>query len=88
MGKTNKVKPGANAENIQHISTLNYILSGQRKILSFKQADFYFWIGFGIIFELSIYVIWILFIALLIRVFERLQSRYKHLNKLDNYEHA
>ena len=88
FGKTNKVKPGANVENIQHISTLKYIVSGQRKILSFKQADFYFWIGFGIIFELSIYVIWILFIALLIRVFERLQSRYKYLNKLDNYEHA
>ena len=88
FGKTNKVKPGANVENIQHISTLNYIMSGQRKILSFKQADFYFWIGFGVIFELSIYVIWILFIALLIRVIERLQSRYKYLNKLDNYEHA
>ena len=53
LGKTNKVRPGDNVKNIKHISTLKYVFNGQRKILSFKQADFYFWIGFGKIFKLS-----------------------------------
>ena len=83
LGKTNKVKPGANVEDMQHISTLRYVLSGQRKIVSFNQADFYFWIGLGIIFKISKYIIWILFFVLLVRVFERLQSRYKYLGILD-----
>ena len=83
IGKTNKVRPGGNAKSIQHISTLKYIFRGQKKIFSFKQADFYFWIGFGIILGLSRYIVWILFIVLLIRVIERVQSRYFYLKLLD-----
>ena len=87
FGKTSKVKPGANVENIQHISTLKYIMSGQRKILSFKQADFYFWIGVGIILEISKYIIWVLFIVLFVRLIERIQSRYFYLKKLDKIDY-
>ena len=84
MGSATANKPpGFNAENIEHISTWRYIFNGQRKILSLKQADFYFWIGFGIILEISEYIIWILFTVLLVRVLERVQSRYFYLKLLD-----
>ena len=83
-GKLNAVKPGSNVKNLEQISTWKYILYGQKKILSFRQADFYFWIGFGIVLELSDYIIWALFIILLVRVVERIQSRYFYLKSLDN----
>ena len=67
IGKANKVRPGGNVKSIQSISTLKYIFAGQKKILSFKQADFYFWIGLGIILELSNYIILILFIVLFVQ---------------------
>ena len=88
IGKANKVRPGGNVKSIQSISTLEYIFLGQKKILSFKQADFYFWIGFGIVLELSNYIILILFIVLFIRAIERIQSRYFYLKLLDkgNYQ--
>ena len=54
-GKLNAVKPGSNVKNLEQISTWKYILYGQKKILSFRQADFYFWIGLGIVLELSDY---------------------------------
>ena len=83
-GKLKTVKPGSNVKNLEQISTWEYILYGQKKILSFRQADFYFWIGFGIVLELSDYIIWALFIILLVRVVERIQSRYFYLKSLDN----
>ena len=83
LRKSKKVRPGSNVTNIEHISTWTYIFNGQKKILSFKQADFYFWIGIGIILEINSYVIWILFIVLVIRVIERVQSRYFYLKLLD-----
>ena len=86
-GKLNAVKPGSNVKNLEHISTWKYILYGQKKILSFGQADFYFWIGFGIVLEISDYIIWAMFIVLLVRSVERIQSRYFHLKLLDNKYH-
>jgi len=86
-GKLKTVKPGSNVKNLEQISTWKYILYGQKKILSFRQADFYFWIGFGIILELSDYIIWVLFIVLLVRLVERIQSRYFYLKLLDNKHH-
>ena len=83
LGELKKVKPGSNVVNLKHISTWKYILIAQKKILSFRQADFYFWIGFGIILEKSKYIIWILFIVLFVRLIERIQSRYFYLKKLD-----
>jgi len=83
-GKLKTVKPGSNVKNLEQISTWKYILYGQKKILSFRQADFYFWIGFGIVLELSDYIIWALFIILLVRVVERIQSRYFYLKLLDD----
>ena len=87
IGKLDVVKPGGNVKNIGHISTWKYILYGQKKILSFKQADFYFWIGLGIILEISAYIIWILFIVLLIRCVKRIRSRYFYLKLLDQGNH-
>ena len=83
LGELKKVKPGSNVVNLKHISTWKYILIAQKKILSFRQADFYFWIGVGIILEKSKYIIWILFIVLFVRLIERIQSRYFYLKKLD-----
>ena len=53
----NKVKPGGNAGARKSISTLEYIFVGQNKILTFKKLIFIFCIVFGIIFELSSYII-------------------------------
>ena len=83
LGELKKVKPGSNVVDLKHIPTWKYILIAQKKILSFRQADFYFWIGVGIIFEISKYIIWILFIVLFVRLIERIQSRYFYLKKLD-----
>ena len=88
IGKANKVRPGGNVKSMQSISTLEYIIVGHKKILSFKQADFYFWIGFGIILKLSNYTILLLFTILFVRVIERIQSRYFYLKLLEkgNYQ--
>ena len=83
LGELKKVKPGSNVVNLKYIPTWKYILIAQKKILSFRQADFYFWIGVGIILEKSKYIIWILFIVLFVRLIERIQSRYFYLKKLD-----
>ena len=83
LGELKKVKPGSNVVDLKHIPTWKYILIAQKKILSFRQADFYFWIGVGIILEISKYIIWILFIVLFVRLIERIQSRYFYLKKLD-----
>ena len=83
IGKPNKINPGANVRPIDHIPTWKYILIGQKKLFSIHQADFYFWIGLGLILEMSEFIIWLLFIALFIRVFNRIKSRYFYLKSLD-----
>ena len=83
IGKSKKVNPGINAKAIYHIPTWKYILKGQKKLFSIHQADFYFWIGLGLVLEISEYIIWLLFIALFIRVINRIKSRYRYLKLLD-----
>ena len=83
IGKSKKVNPGSNAKAIYHISTWKYILKGQKKLFSIHQADFYFWVGLGLVLEISEYIIWLLFIVLFIRVLNRIKSRYRYLKLLD-----
>ncbi|HIB32139.1 MAG TPA: hypothetical protein EYO45_03405 [Candidatus Marinimicrobia bacterium] len=59
------------------------MLRGQKKMFSFHQADFYFWIGLGLILEIPEVIIWLLFVVLFIRVFERIKSRARYLGSLD-----
>jgi len=82
-GKTNKVNPSGNVRSIDHISTWKYILIGQKKLFSIHQADFYFWVGLGLILEISEFIIWLLFVVLFIRILNRIKSRYFYLKLLD-----
>ena len=83
IGKSKKVNPGSNAKAIYHIPTWKYILKGQKKLFSIHQADFYFWVGLGLVLEISEYIIWLLFVVLFIRVVNRIKSRYRYLKQLD-----
>ncbi len=83
IGKSKKVNPGSNAKAIYHIPTWKYILKGQKKLFSIHQADFYFWVGLGLVLGISEYIIWLLFVVLFIRVLNRIKSRYLYLKLLD-----
>ena len=83
IGKSKKVNPGSNAKAIYHIPTWKYILTGQKKLFSIHQADFYFWVGLGLVLGISEYIIWLLFVVLFIRVVNRIKSRYRYLKLLD-----
>jgi len=83
IGKSKKVNPGSNAKAIYHIPTWKYILKGQKKLFSIHQADFYFWVGLGLVLRISEYIIWLLFVVLFIRVLNRIKSRYRYLKLLD-----
>lgn len=86
FGKSIKVNPGGNVRSISEIPIWKYILYGQKKIFSFHQADFYFWIGLGLIMGVGEYIIWILFIVLFVRVTTRINGRYLYLKSLDEQE--
>ena len=83
IGKSKKVNPGSNAKAIYHVPTWKYILKGQKKLFSIHQADFYFWVGLGLVLEISEYIIWLLFVVLFIRVLNRIKTRYQYLKLLD-----
>ena len=83
IGKSKKVNPGSNTKAIYHIPTWKYILKGQKKLFSIHQADFYFWVGLGLVLGISEYIIWLLFVVLFIRVVNRIKSRYRYLKLLD-----
>lgn len=79
----NKVQPGKNVRSIAEIPTWKYILNGQKKIFNFNQADFYFWIGIGLFFEIPEFTIWLLFIVLLKKMVSRIIKRNRKLKVLD-----
>ena len=83
IGKSKKVNPGGNVRSVAEIPIWKYILYGQKKIFSFRQADFYFWIGLGLIMKIGEYIIWMLFIVLFVRVSGRINRRYFYLKLLD-----
>ena len=83
IGRGQMIKPGNNVRSIVQIPTWKYMLRGQKKLFSFHQADFYFWIGLGLILEIPEVIIWLLFVVLSIRVFERIKSRSRYLGSLD-----
>lgn len=78
-----KVQPGKNIKSLKDIPTWLYILQGQKKLFNFNQADFYFWIGLGLLIQKPEFSIWLLFIILSKKMTSRILKRYKKLKKLD-----
>ncbi|MFQ6677773.1 MAG: CDP-alcohol phosphatidyltransferase family protein [Fidelibacterota bacterium] len=83
IGTGKKIQPGKNVKSLKDIPTWKYILKGQKKIFLFNQADFYFWIGFGLIFEIPEFSLWLLFLVLLKKMFSRVIKRSKYLKEFD-----
>lgn len=83
IGTGKKIRPGGNVKSLNNVPTWKYILRGQKKILLFNQADFYFWIGLGLIFEIPEFPLWLLFLVLLKKMYSRVFQRSKYLKKLE-----
>ena len=74
LGQSKKVHPGAeNLEN-KRMSTFNYILRGQTKILKFNHIDYYFWISLSILIQKPEWGVWLHFIG----IGFNLQKRFRH----------
>lgn len=84
LGKSKKVLPGSKDLNQKNISTIRYIINGQKKIFNFNHIDYYFWISFAIIINQPKIVLWFLFIILGYKVIDRFVTRMNHLAKLDS----
>lgn len=65
------------------ISTWRYIVVAQRKVLQFKQADFYFWIGLALVLNRPEAAVWLLLAVNGKTALERFFSRYRSLLRLD-----
>ena len=84
IGDSKKVNPGAKDLTDRGVSTLNYIIKGQKKIFNFNHIDYYFWISFAIIIDQPEMVLWLLFIIIGYKVIDRFIMRVNHLEKLDH----
>ena len=82
-GDVKKTRVEKNVKSISDIPLWKYIIKGQKKILKFNQADFYFWIGLGLIINHPEIVLWILFVMLLKKTIRRFFVRRKQLIKLE-----
>lgn len=76
--------PGKNVKSLAEVPTWKYILKSQKKIFNFNQADFYFWIGVGLIFNIPEFSLWLLFLVLLKKMISRIFKRTKKLQSMDN----
>jgi len=83
FGQGQQIRPGSNEKSIQHIPVWKYMLNKQAKILSFKQADFYFWIGLFMVINKPLILLWLLSIVLGRRVVSRIIRRSQYLRTLD-----
>jgi phosphatidylglycerophosphate synthase len=86
LGTGKKIRPGHNVKSLADLPTWKYILQGQKKLFNFNQADFYFWIGLGLIIDRPQIILWGLFIVLLKKMVSRLVSRAAHLGRLESGE--
>mgnify|MGYP001281647273 FL=1 len=83
LGQSKKVHPGAENLRDKKISTLKYILRGQKKFFKFNHIDYYFWITLAIFLDKISWVIWSLFIIIGSKMIGRFKMRLNHLSKLD-----
>ena len=83
QGKSVKVNPGAKDLKERQISTLSYIIEGQKKIFNFNHIDYYFWVSFSIILNQPTIVLWFLFFIIGYKVIDRFKMRMNHLDRLD-----
>lgn len=83
LGGSSKVNPGANDLRDRKISTLNYIIKGQKKLFNFNHIDYYFWISFAIIIGQPEVILSLLFVIVGYKVIDRFLMRMNHLDKLD-----
>ncbi len=82
-GELRKVKPGKNVRSLESIPVWKYILNGQKKILYFNQADFYFWIGLFMILDKPKILIWMFVVLLGRKVIVRFFNRARYLKQLE-----
>ena len=83
LGNSKTVHPGAKSLKNNNISTLNYIKTGQKKILNFNHIDYYFWISFAIILNFTKWMLWFLFIIIGGKMIKRFKTRMNYLSRLD-----
>ena len=86
LGHSKTVHPGAKRLKNKNISTLKYIISGQKKIFNFNHIDYYFWISFAIILDLTKWMLWFFFFVVGGKMIKRFITRTKSLSKLDQKE--
>ena len=84
LGESTKVNPGAKDLSDRQVSTLDYMIEGQKKIFNFNHIDYYFWISFAIILDRPEMVLWFLFIIIGYKVIDRFIMRMNHLESLDH----
>jgi len=85
-GGSTKVHPGIKNLKEKNVSTLEYIIAGQKKIFNFNHIDYYFWISFAILMDKSEWLLWFLFIIIGYKMISRFFMRLKHIDKLDQNE--
>jgi len=83
LGNSKTVHPGAKSLKNNNISTLNYIKTGQKKILNFNHIDYYFWISFAIILNFTKWMLWFLFIIIGGKMIKRFKTRMNDISRLD-----
>ena len=86
LGNSKIVHPGAKRLKNNNISTLEYIISGQKKIFNFNHIDYYFWISFSIILDFTKWMLWLFFIIVGGKMIKRFKTRMGLLSKLDRKE--
>ena len=83
LGRSKNIHPGVKILEESKISTIKYIIEGQKKIFKFNHIDYYFWISLAIIIDKLHWAIWFLFLIIGSRVIARFKMRIKHLSLLD-----
>lgn len=86
FGKERDFRHFKNVVSVSEIPTWKYILRGQKKFFSVRQADFYFWIGLGLVLDKAHFVLWLLFLVNFRRAVDRFIKRAKFFRKLDKGE--
>jgi phosphatidylglycerophosphate synthase len=72
------------AQAVTDVPLWRYILRAQLKILRFNQADYYFWVGLGLVLGRPREVLWLLFATTAYKALERFVSRLRRLRHIDS----
>jgi len=82
-GKDEVIKHREKSRETFDVPLWKYVLKAQRKVVRFGQADFYFWIGFGIVIKKPQYALYILFLAIGKKLITRFLMHLKYMVYLD-----